>query len=130
MTTPKGPIHGAWTLVRINPWDGDTCIMGVFPEGKAALLRLEHIMTNPDDNEEYKLEYHVFPTVEQELESHQTCKANRAEWKEKDVVYENYKKEQAKVESDEIDKLLEDHYSEEDLSKVFESNSPISHEST
>ena len=108
--TTKGTIHGAWTLVRINPWDGDTCIMGVFPEGKAALLRLEHVMTNPDDNEEYKLEYHVFPTVEQELEKMQSCKQSRAEWDEKSRVYENYKAEQ---ESKEIDKLLEEEYMED-----------------
>ena len=106
----KGTIHGAWTLVRINPWDGETCIMGVFPEGKAALLRLEHVMDNPDDNEEYKLEYHVFPTVEQELEKMQTCKANRAEWDEKSRIYENYKKEQ---EEKEIDRLLENEYMED-----------------
>ena len=105
--TTKGTIHGAWTLVRINPWDGATCIMGVFPEGKAALLRLEHIMTNPDDNEEYKLEYHVFPTVEQELEKHQACKASRAEWDEKTRVYEEYKEAQK---------------------ENTESNSPIAHE--
>ena len=105
--TTKGTIHGAWTLVRINPWDGDTCIMGVFPEGKAALLRLEHIMHNPDDNEEYKLEYHIFPTVEQELEKHQACKQSRAEWDEKTRVYEEYKTSQK---------------------ENIESNSPISHE--
>ena len=105
--TTKGAIHGAWTLVRSNPWDGDTCIMGVFPEGKAALLRLEHIMTNPDDNEEYKLEYHVFPTVEQELEKYQACKQSRAEWDEKSRVYEEYK--------------AANHQN-------IESNSPIAHE--
>ena len=103
--TTKGTIHGAWTLVRINPWDGETCIIGVFPEGKAALLRLEHVMENPDDNEEYKLEYHVFPTVEQELEKWQACKKNRAEWDEKSRVYENYKEEQ---EERRIAKLLEE----------------------
>ena len=108
--TTKGTIHGAWTLVRINPWDGETCIMGVFPEGKAALLRLEHVMDNPDDNEEYKLEYHVFPTVEQELEKYQSCKQARAEWDEKSRIYENYKAEQ---ESKEIDKLLEEEYMED-----------------
>ena len=112
--TTKSTIHGAWTLVRINPWDGETCIIGVFPEDKAALLRLEHIMTNPDDNEEYKLEYHVFPTVEQEREKHQACKQSREEWAEKTKVYEDYKKEQAKVESDEIDRLLEKEYNEDD----------------
>jgi hypothetical protein len=105
--TTKSTIHGAWTLVRINPWDGETFIIGVFPEDKAALLRLEHIMTNPVDNEEYKLEYHVFPTVEQELEKYQTCKQSRAEWDEKTRVYEEYKEAQK---------------------ENTESNSPIAHE--
>ena len=93
--TTKAPISGAWVVTRTCPWDGETCILGIFPEGKAALLRLEHVMDNPDDNEEYKLEYHVFPTVEQELEAIQTCKANRAEWDEKSRVYEEHKAKQA-----------------------------------
>jgi len=93
--TTKGTIHGAWSVIRTCPWDGTESIIGLFPEGKAALLRLEHIMDNPDDNEEYKLEYHVFPTVEQELEKMQACKQSRAEWDEKSRVYENYKAEQA-----------------------------------
>jgi len=69
--------------------------MGLFPEHKAALTRLEHVMENPDDNEEYKLEYQVFSSYEQELEKHQACKQSRAEWDEKSRVYENYKAEQA-----------------------------------
>ena len=97
--TTKGTIHGAWSVIRTCPWDGTESIIGLFPEGKAALLRLEHVMTNPDDNEEYKLEYHVFPTVEQELEKYQACKQSRAEWDEKSRVYEKYKaeKEEEKV---------------------------------
>ena len=110
--TTKGTIHGAWTLVRINPWDGDTCIMGVFPEGKAALLKLEHFMDSPEDDEAYKIEFHMFRSVEQELEAIQRCKANRAEWDEKSRIYENYKAEQ---ESKEIDKLLEKEYAESDI---------------
>ena len=112
--TTKGTIHGAWTLVRINPWDGDTCIMGVFPEGKAALLRLEHVMYNPDDNEEYKLEYHVFPTVEQELEKMQSCKQSRAEWDEKSRIYEDYKKEYLHYKEAEEDYMNETGHREED----------------
>ena len=67
-------------------------------------------MDSPEDNEEYKLEYHVFPTVEQELEKYQSCKQARAEWDEKSRVYENYKQEQ---EEKEIDKLLEEEYMED-----------------
>ena len=101
--TTKGTIHGAWTLVRINPWDGETCIMGVFPEGKAALLKLEHFMDSPEDNEEYKIEFHMFRSVEQELEAIQRCKANRAEWDEKSRIYENYKQEQKEQEEAKAD---------------------------
>ena len=93
--TTKGTIHGAWSVIRTCPWDGNESILGLFPEGKAALLKLEHFMDSPEDNEEYKIEFHMFRSVEQELESHQTCKANRAEWKLKDVLLENYKAEQA-----------------------------------
>ena len=108
--TTKGTIYGAWSVIRTCPWDGTESILGLFPEGKAALLKLEHFMDDPSDNEEYKLEYHVFSSVEQELEKMQTCKANRAKWDEQEKVYENYKAEQ---ESKEIDKLLEEEYNEE-----------------
>tara|TARA_Y100001973_G_scaffold94893_1_gene147569 strand:+ start:422 stop:772 length:351 start_codon:yes stop_codon:yes gene_type:complete len=109
MTTKK-PIAGAWVVIRTCPYDGTESILGLFPEGKAALLKLEHFMDTPEDNEEYKIEFHMFKSVEQELEAIQRCKANRAEWDEKSRVYENYKAEQ---ESKEIDKLLEEEYNEE-----------------
>ena len=80
--TCKEPIHGAWSLTRICPWDGSQFIMGLFPEHKAALYRLEHVMDNPDDNEEYKIEYHTFRTQEHELESLQKCKTAREEYKQ------------------------------------------------
>ena len=81
------------------------------PEGKAALLKLEHFMDSPEDDEAYKIEFHMFRSVEQELEAIQRCKANRAEWDEKSRIYDNYKAEQ---ESKEIDKLLENEYAESD----------------
>ena len=80
--TCKSPIHGAWVVTRTCPWDGSIITMGVFPEHKAALYRLEHVMENPDDNEEYKIEYHVFKSEEQELESLQKCKQAREEYKQ------------------------------------------------
>ena len=78
--TCKKPIHGAWVVTRTCPWDGTIITMGLFPEHKAALKRLEHIMDDPADNEEYKLEYQVFSSYEQELEKHQACLQNCAEW--------------------------------------------------
>ena len=100
--TCKQPIHGAWTLIRVCPWNGEQIIMGVFPEGKAALLKLEHFMDSPEDNEEYKIEYHIFQSHEQLLESHRKSDENRAEWKLKDTLLENYKKE--KEEQEELNK--------------------------
>ena len=94
MTTKK-PIAGAWVVIRTCPWDGTESILGLFPEGKAALLKLEHFMDSPEDDEKYTIEYQLFKSVEQELESMQKCKANRAEWDEKTRIYENYKAEQA-----------------------------------
>ena len=91
--TCKAPIHGAWTLTRICPWDGSQYIMGLFPEHKAALHRLEHVMDNPDDNEEYRLEYHVFRTEEQELKSLQNCKVAREEYKESQKLLAKAKEE-------------------------------------
>ena len=103
-------ISGAWVVIRTCPFDGTESILGVFPEGKAALLKLEHFMDSPEDDEAYKIEFHMFRSVEQELEAIQKCKANRAEWDEKSRIYENYKAEQ---ESKEIDKLLEEEYMED-----------------
>ena len=88
-------ISGAWVVIRTCPFDCTESTLGLFPEGKAALLKLEHFMDSPEDNEEYKIEFHMFRSVEQELESQQKCKANRAEWDEKTRIYDNYKKEQA-----------------------------------
>ena len=116
----KGPIFGAWSVIRTCPSDGTETILGLYPEGKAALLKLEYFMDDPSDNEEYKLEFHMFRSVEQELESQQKCKANRAEWDEKSRIYEEYKQEQ---ESKEIDKLLEEEYDTSDL--VDENLRPI-----
>ena len=93
-------IFGAWVVIRTCPFDGSESILGVFPEGKAALLKLEHFMDSPEDDEAYKIEYHMFRSVEQELESHQRCKANRAEWDEKSRIYDNYKKEQEEAKAD------------------------------
>ena len=87
-------IFGAWVVTRTCPWDGTESTLGVFPEGKAALLKLEWFMDDPSDDEQYKLEYHLFESYEQLLDQHQTCKANRAEWDEKTRIYDNYKKEQ------------------------------------
>ena len=98
--TCKKPIHGAWVVTRTCPWDGSIVTMGLFPEHTAALKRLEHIMDNPDDNEEYKLEYQVFSSYEQELEKHQACLQSRAEWDEKSRVYDNYKQEKEEQEED------------------------------
>ena len=100
--TTKGTIYGAWSVIRTCPWDGNESIMGVFPEGKAALLKLEHFMEDPSDNEEYKIEFHKFSSVEQELEAIKTCKENRAEWKLQETLLKNYKQEK---EEKEIDKL-------------------------
>jgi hypothetical protein len=110
--TSKKPIAGAWSVIRTCPFDGTESILGLYPEGKAALLKLEHFMDSPEDNEEYKIEYHVFEAHEQLLESHQRCKANRAEWEEKSRVYEEYK---AKQEEKRIAKILD----EEEEEKVI-----------
>ena len=96
--TCKEPIGGAWVITRTCPYDGTESTLGVFPEGKAALLKLEWFMENPSDDEQYKLEYHLFESYDQLLEQHQTCKANRAEWKLKDTLLENYKEEQKEQE--------------------------------
>ena len=104
-------IFGAWVVIRTCPFDGTESILGVFPQGKAALLKLEHFMDSPEDDEAYKIEFHMFESVEQLTEQHQRCKANRAEWEEKTRIYDNYKKEQ---ENKEIDKLLENEYAESD----------------
>ena len=93
--TTKGPISGAWSIIRTCPYDGTESILGLYPEGKAALLKLEWFMENPSDDEQYKLEYHLFESVEQLTEQHQACKANRAEWDEKSKVYEEHKAKQA-----------------------------------
>jgi len=108
--TTKGTISGAWSIIRTCPYDGTESILGLFPEGKAALLKLEWFMDDPSDDEQYKLEYHLFESVEKLIEQHQTCRANRAEWEEKSRIYENYKAEQ---ESKEIDRLLEYDYMDE-----------------
>ena len=84
-------ISGAWLVIRTCPYDGTESTLGLFPEGKAALLKLEHFMDDPSDDEEYKLQYHMFESVEQLIEQHQRCKANRAEWDEKTKVYEEHK---------------------------------------
>ena len=84
-------ISGAWVVIRTCPFDGTESILGVFPQGKAALLKLEHFMDSPEDDEAYKIEYHVFRSVEHELEAIQRCKANRAEWDEKSKIYEEWK---------------------------------------
>ena len=104
-------ISGAWVVIRTCPFDGTESILGVFPEGKAALLKLEHFMDSPEDDEMYKIEFHMFRSVEQELEAIQRCKANRAEWDEKSRIYENYKQEQ---ENDRLERELE----EKQLSKL------------
>jgi len=108
--TTKGTISGAWSIIRTCPYDGTESILGLYPEGKAALLKLEWFMDDPSDDEQYKLEYHLFESVEKLIEQHQTCRANRAEWEEKSRIYENYKAEQ---ESKEIDRLLEYDYMDE-----------------
>ena len=97
-------ISGAWSIIRTCPYDGSESILGLYPEGKAALLKLEWFMDDPSNDEQYKLEYHVFESVEQLLEQHQRCKANRAEWEEKTKVYEEYKKENQYIE--EREKML------------------------
>ena len=92
-------ISGAWVVTRTCPWDGTESILGVFTEGKAALLKLEHFMDSPENNEEYKIEFHMFRSVEQELEALQKCKANRAEWDEKTKVYEAHKEREKELEN-------------------------------
>ena len=101
-------ISGAWVVIRTCPFDGTESILGVFPQGKAALLKLEHFMDSPEDDEAYKIEYHVFRSVEHELEAIQRCKANRAEWDEKSRIYENYKKE--KEEQEELNKEYDEEH--------------------
>ena len=104
-------ISGAWSIIRTCPYDGSESILGLYPEGKAALLKLEWFMEDPSDDEQYKLEFHMFESYEKLLDQQQTCKANRAEWDEKSRIYDKYKaaqKEQEEEESKEIDKLLVD----------------------
>jgi len=92
--TTKSPSTGAWTLIRVCPWNAEQIIMGVFPEHKAALYRLEHVMDHPDDNEEYKIEYHVFKSEEDELESLQKCKQARKEYAESQARRRKEKEEE------------------------------------
>ena len=92
-------ISGAWVVTRTCPWDGTESTLGVFPEGKAALLKLEHFMDSPEDSEAYKIEFHMFRSVEQELEAIQRCKANRAEWDEKDRIYKDHKAREKELEN-------------------------------
>ena len=92
-------IFGAWVVIRTCPFDGTESILGVFPEGKAALLKLEHFMDSPEDDEAYKIEFHMFRSVEQELEAIQRCKANRAEWDEKTKIYEDHKAREKELEN-------------------------------
>ena len=105
--TCKPPISGAWVVPRTCPWDGSIVTMGLFPEHKAALKRLEHIMDNPDDNEEYKLEYQVFSSYEQELEKHQACLESRAEWDEKTRIWEGHKEIEAAAKAHEEQQMIE-----------------------
>ena len=105
-------ISGAWVIIRTCPFDGSESTLGLFPEGKAALLKLEDFMDSPEDDEEYKLQYHMFESVQQLIEQNQRCKANRAEWDEKNRIYDNYKQEQ---EEKEIDKLLDNEYATSDI---------------
>ena len=102
----RGPIFGAWSIIRTCPYDGSESILGLYPEGKAALLKLEWFMEDPSDDEQYKLEFHMFESVEQLIEQQQTCKANRAEWKLKDTLLENYKSEQEELNKDVVDEDL------------------------
>ena len=97
--TCKEPIVGAWVITRTCPYDGTESTLGVFPEGKAALLKLEWFMDDPSDNEEYKIEFHMFESVEQLIEQHQRCKANRAEWDEKNKIYEDHKAREKELEN-------------------------------
>ena len=92
-------IFGAWVVTRTCPFGGTESILGVFPEGKAALLKLEHFMDSPEDDEAYKIEFHMFRSVEQELEAIQRCKANRAEWDEKTKIYEDHKAREKELEN-------------------------------
>ena len=92
-------IFGAWVVIRTCPFDGTESILGVFPEGKAALLKLEHFMDSPEDDEMYKIEFHMFRSVEQELEAIQRCKANRAECDEKTKIYEDHKAREKELEN-------------------------------
>ena len=92
-------IFGAWVVTRTCPFDGTESILGVFPEGKAALLKLEHFMDSPEDDEAYKIEFHMFRSVEQELEAIQRCNANRAEWDEKTKIYEDHKAREKELEN-------------------------------
>ena len=105
-------ISGAWVVTRTCPFDGTESILGVFPQGKAALLKLEHFMDSPEDDEAYKIEFHMFRSVEQELEAIQRCKANRAEWDKKDEVYKKYLKEQERlddlIDADEYESIKSD----------------------
>ena len=92
-------IFGAWVVTRTCPFDGTESTLGVFPEGKAALLKLENFMDSPEDSEAYKIEFHMFRSVEQELEAIQRCKANRAEWDEKDRIYKDHKAREKELEN-------------------------------
>ena len=99
-------ISGAWSIIRTCPYDGTETMLGLYPEGKAALLKLEWFMDDPSNDEQYKLEYHMFESYEQLLEQRQRCKANRAEWDKKDEVYKNYLKEKEQEEAEWTDSEL------------------------
>ena len=100
-------ISGAWLVIRTCPYDGTESTLGVFPEGKAALLKLEYFMDDPSDNEEYKIEFHMFRSYEQELESKQKCLANRAEWDEKTRIWEGHKEIVAAAKAHEEKNMIE-----------------------
>lgn len=102
--TPQS-IVGAWVVKRIQPYDGSESILGLFPEGKAALLKLQHYMDTPEDYEEYTIEYRLFRSYEQEIETMRRSEANRREWAEKDRLYEESMNSLPKVDYSD---LLED----------------------
>ena len=51
-------ISGAWVVIRTCPYDGTESTLGLFPEGKAALLKLEHFMD--DHSEDFYLLMNLF----------------------------------------------------------------------
>ena len=77
--------------------------LDAFPISYLVRVKVDEIMESLSSKEsqvqEYKIEFHLFESVEQLIEQHQRCKANRAEWDEKDRIYKDHKAREKELEN-------------------------------